>query len=335
MAPLLAWVSAMGLPDHARAQSLVRLSRPDLLSTPVAAVWGPDGSAFVADLSEPAIHRIAHSGELMWSIRNKGVGPGDISRPYRIAWGGSYLFVYDFNARDISVFDGAGRFQRRFRPDLPLSTVDDLVVLGDSAIVLLGITRISHVAPHVIHVFDRAGRHLRSFGEVPVASDQSRLSMAGAGSLSPTPDGRLLYTRKGPYQVIEYSLAGRVLRKHHVPVRIGPIADSLAVIEVNASGQERIRSRAHQISFPLASLSLGAGGLIAGASQRGVITWWILPRDGVPRPLRLADGFAPSAWDSQRCLLLGTGSLDDEPVLASMMISDVYRAAGLPNPPRC
>jgi len=316
-------------------QGYRQLSTKELLGAPISAVWGPDESAFVADLTEPAVHHINRAGRLVWSLRSKGTGPGDVLRPYRIAWSGRLLFVYDFAARDISTFDESGKFQRRFRLDLPLQTVDNILAFGDSSLVVLGLTRISKYESYAIHVFDASGRHRRSFAAAPLATDRARLAISGAGTLSATPTGNILYTRKGPYQILEYKLDGELVRERNTPMRIGTVADSLVTIEVNESGTERISSRAKEVTFPLLSISLGESGLLTSVSKKGASLWWLEGKGSRPLSIEFKNAFAPSAWNPNSCELLGIGTIDEEPVLVAVSLRELSRSLKIQPITRC
>lgn len=312
-----------------QAQPPRRLAPDLILSTPISADVANDGATVVADFTEPAVHYIAPDGRLKWSLTAKGSGPGDVLQPYRVALGENTVWIYDFIVRDVSVYSREGTYIRRFRLSLPLAIVDDIVAIGDSALVVLGVTRQAAFANSAIHVFDAVGAHKRSFGEVAFAVDRSRLIMTGTGTLARTAQNTLLYVRKGPYQLLEYGVDGRLRRSVTPPMVIAAVVDSLQRIETNAKGRERITSRAAEIRFPLRGAPLSKGLVLSGVSDRGTSRWWIHPPQGAPVPVSLPGGISPSSWNARTCELVAFTNRDDEPALVAVAARAVFPTATL------
>lgn len=306
------------------AQSSRRVAPDLILAMPIAADVANDGSAVVADFTEPAVHFIGPDGKRMWSITARGSGPGDVLRPYRVAIGDSTVWIYDYTVRDISVFARSGKFVRRVRLSLALTIVDDIVAIGDTLLAVLGTTRNTGYENNAIHIFDAAGAHRRSFGEVAFAVDRTKLSMSGTGTLARTMRNSLLYVRKGPYQILEYGADGTRLRTLAPPVRIAAVVDSLVRVESNDEGRERVSSRAAEIRFPVRAVPLSNGFVLSGVSDRGLMRWWVHSPTGAPVPVSLPKGLSPTAWNPKTCELVVLTGGDDEPALVAVNVRAVF-----------
>ncbi len=321
---LLALLACFLLPSlHLRAQSIRRLAPDLILAMPISTDAANDGSTVVADFTEPAVHYIGADGKLKWSLKSKGSGPGDILRPYRVAIGENTVWVYDFAVRDISVFSRAGSFLRRFNLSVALTSVDDIVAIGDSLLVVLGTTRIAGYENNAVHVFSASGAHKRSFGDIAVTSDRSKLSVSGTGSLARSLDNTIWYTRRGPFELKEYDVEGKLLRALVPPVSIPNVIDSLTRIDTNDKGRERISNRAGEVRFPLRAIPLSGGFFLSGVSDRGNLRWWIHSSSGARSPATLPKGMSPSTWNAKSCELLGTTEIDDQPALVAVEIRAV------------
>jgi hypothetical protein len=291
---------------------------------PIAADVARDGSIVVADFAEPAVHFLNPAGKRTWSIVKKGSGPGDVLRPYRVALGDSTVWIYDYTIRDVTVFTRSGKFLRRIRPSIALTTVDDIVAIGDTLLAILGPTRQSGYENKAIHMFDENGTHQRSFGEIAFAVDRTKLGMSGTGTLSRTSQNTLLYVRKGPFQLAEYSADGKNIQNLTPPVRIPMVVDSLTRIDTNDEGKEKISSRANEIRYPVRAVPLSNGFVLSGISDRGALRWWIQSSTSAPEPVTLPSGYSPTAWNSKNCEIVMLIGGDDEPALAAVDVRTLF-----------
>lgn len=310
--------------NSARAQQLRALAPNLALSRPISLDVAQDGSIAIADLDEPALHLIDSQGRLRWSQRKKGIGPGDVQRPYRVAFGENTVWLFDFAARDLSQFTRSGQFLRRVRPAVAISSVDGLVGIGDSLIALLGFTRQSGFDTRAIHIFRFDGQHVRSFGELPFARDRSSLTMSGTGTIERTTRGNILYTRKGPWDIVEYTPDGKLVRTIRAPLQVGNVADSMLLIETGKDGRERVSSRDRTIRFPLRTLEVANGRLLTGLSDRGRARWWISTNSEAWVEIRMPESTAMYSWRPGSCRLTAIKkSDDDEPALVEFPLPAV------------
>jgi hypothetical protein len=278
------------------------------------------GGFFLADMHNPSVSKHAADGRLLWQLKAKGRGPGDILQPYRIAAtsdGG--VLVFDQMVRDFSKFSSSGAFVKRFRMNITLQTVDNMAVLPNGQIAIAGYTRDPRAAAGAVHVFSEAGEWERSLGPLPETKDVSKLQYLGAGLLDMRPDGRLLFTRKGPYEILEFDLRGGV-RRLQVPRVIGPIADSVVDITTDSKGTERISSRAALMTVPFRTIAVGNSGYLSMYSQRGQKMIAMHSATGAMRgPVMPAD-VGLTAFDTVRCRFLGFQTRDDEPTLVEVAL---------------
>ncbi|MBL0889874.1 MAG: hypothetical protein IBJ19_04605 [Gemmatimonadaceae bacterium] len=306
------------------AQATRHLGDGLVLAMPISADAANDGAAVVADFTGSAVHYLGPDGKRRWSLTAKGSGPGDVLRPYRVTLGDNTVWVYDYSARDVSVFTRAGKFVRRFRPSIALTMVDDIAALGDTLLAMLGTTRHTGFENHAIHIFDAGGQHLRSFGEIAFTVDRSRLSTSGTGTLARTLQNSLLYVRKGPFELLDYAADGTLLQKITPPVKIVAVVDSLTRVVTNSEGREQITSRAAEIQYPVRAVPLSNGSVLSGISDRGTMKWWIHARSSAPVPVTIPRGMSPTTWNSRTCELLVLTEIEDEPALVALDVRAVF-----------
>lgn len=304
------------------------------LSRPIAMAMTANGGFYVADMGNPSVSRHERNGTLRWSVRASGRGPGDIQQPYRIAaTADDGVLVYDLGLRDFSQFSPSGRFVRRFMMDVSFQILDQLSILGDGRLVVVGYTRDSRVGDRAIHIFSADGRWVRSFGPLPEAHDPSKLRYLGAGLLDVRPNGLLLFTRKGPYEILELDTTGTIVRRLQAPRSIGAIADSAVEISTNAAGSERISSRSRAMSVPLRTIALGNYGYLSSYAEKGTTTVAEHATNGTMFGQPRATRISLAAYDSVHCRLLAFQERDDEPRLVEIPLNR-RPADGSPRDPK-
>jgi len=289
------------------------------LGRPIGLALIRGGGFYLADLGNPSVSKHSENGKLLWQVRATGRGPGDIQQPYRIAAtpdGG--VLVYDLGVRDVSEFSPSGRFVKRFMLDMSFQILDHLSVLRDGRIAVVGYTRDTRIGEMAIHIFSPDGHWLRSFGSLPEVKDASKLRYLGAGLMDVRPNGLLLFTRKGPYEIVDLDVNGKIVHRLQTPRIIGPIADSVVEISTGAGGSERIASRANLMSVPLRTIAIGNAGYVSMYAQKGTMMIAEHAHDGAmqgaPRPTRVS----LAAYDAMHCRFLGFLERDDEPRLVEI-----------------
>jgi len=93
--------------------------------------FGPDGSVYLADMSNSAIVVYSPSGDPAWTTGGHGEGPGEFRSIYRLAVTGTrQIYALDHTGDAVSRFASGGEFIDRKQIKFTLSHVDDMVVTG-------------------------------------------------------------------------------------------------------------------------------------------------------------------------------------------------------------
>lgn len=166
-----------------------------------------NGRVYVAD---DANHRVAvfgRDGAFVANVGREGAGPGEFRNPWLVRVDPhDSVFVWDITLARISVFDPQLRYVRGFRTP-PQWMVNGIAFLPDGRLVIAAFGS-GERSP--LHLFDRAGSRLGSFGPAlrPDGLGGFERSLLGGDVAI---DGRtLVYSNKSPYQVDFYDFAGRL-----------------------------------------------------------------------------------------------------------------------------
>lgn len=211
-------------PASAAAQGQ-RIGRDLVLGRVLAAATDVEGRVCIADDLESRVHCLQPNGALEWSVGRKGEGPGEFKMVYRLALAESGdLYAYDLVGRSISRFDRRGRFLARMPLPLGAVQVASMLAVGaDRLVVTARVINAGTAEDDAIHVLRIGGdgtlHRERSFGPLPAIEDPRARQFFGAGIATLTSRGTILYSRRYPYEVLEYSLDGRLLSR-----MIGPAA---------------------------------------------------------------------------------------------------------------
>lgn len=92
-----------------------------------------------------------------------------------------------------------GSFIGRRRLEFALPGIDDLVASADGRLAISGIVNYGASRDSAVHVFDGELTHVGSFAPVPTAENSMVLTFSGAGAVSLTPAGDVLFVRRIPY----------------------------------------------------------------------------------------------------------------------------------------
>ena len=171
----------------------------------------PDGRILVLDDRNSVIRIVDASGRYLGSVGRAGRGPGDLyhARSMTVDARG-YLYVGDLLRR-----------VQRFRPRGTGFELDTVITTGvaplglcmmDSVIVVHGV---NSAMPGVVHLYDRQGRHFRSFGSVYQAKNEIINHQATSGTIVCLPGAGLIafMPRSGIVRELRlYDLEGRTRR---------------------------------------------------------------------------------------------------------------------------
>ena len=159
---------------------------------PFSVAIAADGDPLILDFSANIIIKLDGEGNEIWRAGGTGLGPGEFQTLYRMdAAPDGLIAAYDLRNSQVSWFSADGEFVGRGRLPVRLRAILQMVALRDGVIALSG------VAPNggetSIWLFDRDMQQVATFGPLPDASDEV-LRIWGAGSLSRTPEERLLFS---------------------------------------------------------------------------------------------------------------------------------------------
>jgi hypothetical protein len=239
------------------------------LSRIISAGVGADGRICLGDDIEVRITCVAATGAQLWSAGRRGGGPGELRSLYRIAVASDLsVWSFDVSSSAIDHFSAEGKWLNRHILPINFGQVLSLQVLGTSTLVLSGTAiaagQVTDSAIHVLSLSDSV-RHVRSFGRLPPTTDPRKQQMFGPGAVTITPAGNLLYSRRFPYEVSEFTPAGKLVRtaKGRVASR-GPDAE----IEIVAEGTKTRFS----------SITAKPGEHTVGPARALSPWWWIVSR---------------------------------------------------------
>ena len=325
---LLLTLVATGAHGPLAAQGKVAIQRiaPDIaFARIIATELGVDGRICVADDIEVKITCLSPEGRVLWTYGRKGGGPGEFQGLYRIALAPDLtMLVADFTTNELHRISPSGAYLGKARFPSGFGQMNSLVAISRDTLAFSGtLWRPESARTAGVHlfVFRDTIAYLRSFGDLPVAKDPEKVRMSGSGPVTLTAKGTLLYSRRFPYEVTEYTLTGTKLRSVLNPMpTLGP-DDAMTI--------ERSGSRITYRSGPPRS----GGSLVLAAREVGNGNWWVARRitggdqffDIVdPRTGRWTAPVKYPPWgallgiageDRKRGLFIASTECDDEPCL--------------------
>ena len=284
---------------------------------------GKNGFVYLVDMYNYQIVAVDPTGEIAWKSGGQGQGPGEFRTPYRLAVApDSTVYVFDRFGSAISRFSRQGEFIDRKQVDFSFESVDGFVVHADGKITISGTTSYGVPRDSAVHVFDPDFRHLRSFAPLPTAENRMVLSYHGAGPITLTPKGNLIYVRRLPYDIYHYSIDGERLAALEGPFKYDVTADDVITVQERAGGLTISRSDVERPFFQPA-VALSDSSFVVGRRE-GERRYWDL--------YTLSGGYVgstsvPEDWgvlvgyDKSRSVLWTTGEHLLKPVLRRINVS--------------
>ncbi|HET7585495.1 MAG TPA: hypothetical protein VFK13_11345 [Gemmatimonadaceae bacterium] len=282
---------------------------------------GSDGSMYLVDFSNNQILKFNPAGDLQWRVGRKGQAPGEYLGAYRVAAGADgRVRVFDIFAQQVTVLDSSGQYVDRRALPLVFDAFDQMVVLPDGGLAVAGVT---HTAPGVdraIHIFDSSFRHVRSFGPLPETKRPEVLPYWGAGGLSLSRDGDLLYTRRIPYEIYRYSPDGELRQRINAAFGMKYKPEDAIRVEYgsdNGHPSRTIESADVPVVRPLGAFELGDGLILGGRSVRNGAAYGDLfsTAGKLLATTTWPDQDPPFCYDPRRHVLWFVGEVADEPVV--------------------
>jgi hypothetical protein len=126
------------------------------------------------------------------------------------------LAAFDLGHQAIHLYTTDGKLRRTVRLPVFLNQVMSFVAPSDTLLILTGVSfaggDAGDFAAHAFTLKDTLV-YLRSFAALPVVGSRELLAMYGPGFITLTDQGTLLYNRRFPLELVEYSLAGQELSR--------------------------------------------------------------------------------------------------------------------------
>jgi hypothetical protein len=247
---------------------------------------------------------------------------------YRIAMSpDGTLIALDVARGSLIRFSAGGELLDQARLPMWFSQVGSLVAMRRDTVVISGAPSSAGLASDsAIHVFAFGDslQHVRSFGKLPHGTDDVKRRMFGAGLLA-WGGGRLLYSRRIPYEITAYSLLGRVEVSRLQTTPTPTSLEDQFVVERNATrtryGFAPPSSEWHRISV---ARPLGADLVIVTRTEGAARQVWdlldrsTLRRTGsVPYP-RWEAALSLLGIDEDGSRLIASTTCDEEPCLVAM-----------------
>ncbi len=271
------------------------------IGRPTDAVLRGDDSVCLTDMAFFRVTCWAAQGKHLFNVGRQGQGPGEFSLPYRIAsFSDGSLAILDIGNTSFSMVSATGKFTARRKIPIQFSQVNAVLALRGHRLALSGYAPTAgYSGDSAVHVFevDTSMQHIRSFAPLPAAKNRDALNYWGAGRMTMTPDGMILYAQRIPYELKWYDDAGRL--KHSVTVRakVSPSAD-LAFATVKGRSSTTVSVTSNLVLAPGTALQISPTLVLAQrvGTRGGQVeeVWWDYVARGDGRLIhseRLPKGF--------------------------------------------
>ena len=219
-------VSGCGQAGSFRLEQLPSIFDEDVFNYPISMINHPQG-LLILDYKDKKALCFDLEGELLFQFGKKGDGPGEFSRPIRVALGDDTIFIYDLGNRFLSEFDGKGVFRKRTRltrPCVKLFCLDDRMIF----------TYFHKPGLPDITINDRDGTVIH---EIRLRSSDAKTYYS---TVEIGPDGHIYAAPLNKYNIEVYDLDGKYVRsfkRDHEPMPfIDFAAGRMTITTVPVSG---------------------------------------------------------------------------------------------------
>lgn len=316
------WVSAQGQEGRLPIAATTVLGRENELGVLMDGAVGPDGSFTVIDMSSKAIHRFAADGRHQWKTGRSGAGPGEFQTPDRLAvMSDGSVVIRDLARKGLTRLNSDGSYRDVIVLSLDFRQIDNFVALPGGGLAVAGIAAATSVARYGVHVFDSSFAHVRSFGPLPPVTVAAVVDLWGAGGLSLSADGDLLYTRRFPYEIYRYAPSGTLKQVIRSTLPLQGTPDESFTIQ--QTGSTVLTTATRKVTRLRKTVQFPDGRLLSGRMTGSDRTFDLLGPDGAAVAV-LTSG--PPGWewvvayDAQRNNLWVVGQENDAPVILKVSL---------------
>lgn len=296
--------------------TVVAVGRDLDLGVVLAGALTRSGDVLLIEQGRAAVRRINRLGRVTVEYGRPGAGPGEHRFPYRVMeLDDGAVIVYDLSLQAFSEYRPAGQFVRRWYLSSPLQSLDDLVPLPGRRFALSGVLEGTAATGHAVHVFDSAFVRRRSFGALPPSRSPSLRAQWGAGALVRARSGNVVFSRRLPYELTEFTELGQVMWSQRINRRVSRGAEDALAVETSGQ-QTTVRART-DVAYPAGLTPLKGGGWLSVRVVDGA-RWW----DEIDKERRLRRTVAAPSWlsfcigaDPETGVGWWVGTEDDLPIL--------------------
>jgi WD40 repeat protein len=132
-----------------------------IFDVPIDLAVGPEGRIYILDSRDNNIKVFTGDGKYISTLSREGSGPGELNRPWTLAFVNGRLHVVDTNNGRVQVFSSEGTIQRSYKV-----AADFGVGMAFGPEGLLYVNTRGFRSPKLIQVYDTQGQRVQEFGEV-------------------------------------------------------------------------------------------------------------------------------------------------------------------------
>jgi hypothetical protein len=167
----------------------------------------PEGNFWVLDSRAYRINKYSKSGKFIWSIGEKGQGPGEFLRPFDFFIGKENIFVVDPMARKLDVFSKNGSFKYFYKIEDGRSVQE-----GKNGEIIIAAPVFRYNTSACIHIYTKQGKLKKSF--LPVSQNTIRHKLiSDAVFFCLDKEDNIYCIQEMEYKIHKYTMTGQLIKR--------------------------------------------------------------------------------------------------------------------------